>query len=447
MASAAVGTGLANYDIQYVDGTLSVVFQITPVITWANPASITFGTALSATQLNATANVPGTFVYTPALGTVLNAGLSQLLHVDFTPTDGVTYTTAGAAVAIDVNQITPVITWATPASITFGTALSAIQLNATTVPAGTFVYTPASSTVLNAGLNQTLHVDFSPTDTVNFTAASADVTIDVLQVSSVITWTNPASITYGTALSATQLNAAANVPGSFVYTPALGTVLNAATNQALHVDFTPTDGVNYTTASANAAIDVLQASPVITWANPATITFGTALSATQLNATANVPGSFVYTPASSTVLNAGLNQALHVAFTPTDGVNYTTASANAAIDVLQATQTITFGLLANKTVPETPVSGERRAQARPSRCSSRRPPRPSAPPAASTARRSPCSSSEPAPCRPTRPATATGARRSPWPTASSSAWHRRRPRSPTRPRCRARRPSSARPTR
>jgi hypothetical protein len=49
------------------------VAKATPVITWATPASVVAGTALGATQLNATANVPGTFVYTPASGTALAA--------------------------------------------------------------------------------------------------------------------------------------------------------------------------------------------------------------------------------------------------------------------------------------------------------------------------------------------------------------------------------------
>ena len=53
------------------------------MITWANPADITYGTALSATQLNATADVAGTFAYMPVAGTVLNAGPGQALKVDF----------------------------------------------------------------------------------------------------------------------------------------------------------------------------------------------------------------------------------------------------------------------------------------------------------------------------------------------------------------------------
>ena len=39
-----------------------------------------------------------------------------------------------------------------------------------------------------------------------------------------ITWSNPQAIDYGTALSSTQLNADANVLGSFAYDPLAGTV-------------------------------------------------------------------------------------------------------------------------------------------------------------------------------------------------------------------------------
>ena len=57
------------------------------MITWANPAQITYGTPLSASQLNATASTAGTFDYTPGLGTLLQAGTGQTLAVNFTPDD------------------------------------------------------------------------------------------------------------------------------------------------------------------------------------------------------------------------------------------------------------------------------------------------------------------------------------------------------------------------
>jgi hypothetical protein len=72
-----------------------------PTISWTTPAAITHPTPLSTAQLNATANVPGTFVYTPGMGTVLAAG-SQTLSVTFIPND-TTYSEAGAVVTLTVN--------------------------------------------------------------------------------------------------------------------------------------------------------------------------------------------------------------------------------------------------------------------------------------------------------------------------------------------------------
>ena len=54
----------------------------------------------------------------------------------------------------------------------------------------------------------------------------------------------------------------------------------------------------------------------------------------QLDATANVPGTFIYTPAAGTVLGAGNDQTLSVSFTPTDTTDYTTDAATASIRVL-----------------------------------------------------------------------------------------------------------------
>lgn len=151
--------------------------KTTPAITWATPSAITYGTALSTTQLNATASVPGTFAYTPAAGVVPNAG-TQTLSTTFTPTDTTKYTTATASVSLTVNKATPVITWTAPAPIDAATPLSATQLDATASVAGTFVYTPAAGTVLSAG-TQTLSAAFTPTDGANYNSANATVSIVV----------------------------------------------------------------------------------------------------------------------------------------------------------------------------------------------------------------------------------------------------------------------------
>ena len=160
----------------------AAVTKTTPTITWATPAAITAGTALSGTQLNATASVAGTFVYAPAAGTVLAAG-THTLTVTFTPTNTTLYNSATKSVSLTVNaaavtKTTPTITWATPAAITAGTALSGTQLNATASVAGTFVYAPAAGTVLAAG-TQTLTVTFTPTNTTLYNSATKSVSLTV----------------------------------------------------------------------------------------------------------------------------------------------------------------------------------------------------------------------------------------------------------------------------
>ena len=142
----------------------------------------------------------------------------------------------------------------------------------------------------------------------------------------------PAAITYGTALSATQLNATANTTGSFTYTPASGTILNVGTNQILSVNFAPTNTSNYNPVNGSTVlITVNKATPVITWANPSAISYGTALSATQLNATASVPGTFTYSPANGTILNAGPNQVLTVNFVPASSANYNSVNGTSVM--------------------------------------------------------------------------------------------------------------------
>jgi len=327
--------------VDYTATTTTVqidVGQASTTVTWNSPAPITYGTALSATQLDATASVPGTLTYTPAVGTVLTAGIHQLT-VDFVPTDSINFASATGTVTLTVNQAVPSVTWANPAAITYGTALSGTQLDASSPVAGSFTYTPAAGTILTAGAHQ-LAVSFVPTDNVDYAVATASVSIAVNQVAPSITWTAPAAITYGTALSATQLSASSSVAGTFAYNPVAGTVLTAGAH-TLSVTFTPTDTTDYSTATSSVQLTVNQATPAITWAAPGAITYGTALSATQLSASSPVAGTFAYNPAAGTVLTAGVHT-LSVTFTPTDTTDYSTATSNVQLTVNQATPSITW---------------------------------------------------------------------------------------------------------
>jgi hypothetical protein len=177
--------GSSSYTASSSSTTSLNVTQAVPVITWSSPASIAAGTALSATQLDATASVAGTFVYSPAAGTVPSGG-TDTLSVTFTPTDTTDYTTTAKTVSVTVGQATPVITWATPAAITYGTALSATQLDATASVAGTFAYTPAAGNIPAQGTD-TLSVTFTPSNSAEYMTVTQTVGLTVSDSSTMTT--------------------------------------------------------------------------------------------------------------------------------------------------------------------------------------------------------------------------------------------------------------------
>jgi len=242
---------------------------VAPALTWSTPAAVTTGTALGAAQLDATANVPGTFTYSPAAGTILTAVGTTTLSVTFTPTDSSSYATATATVSLSVTAGTPVIAWPTPAPVPVGTVLGATQLDATAGIKGTFAYTPAAGTTMSAIGSTKLSVTFTPADTVDYNTATASVTLTVNQATPVVTWNTPAAVPVGTALSVTQLDATASVPGTFTYSPALGTVMSVAGTSTLSVNFVPTDSIDYASVTQTVKLTVsgTTAPPSYAWGN------------------------------------------------------------------------------------------------------------------------------------------------------------------------------------
>lgn len=240
------------------------VQKAVPVITWANPDPVTYGAALGGEQLNATSDVIGTFTYTPAAGTVLPAGPGQAITARFEPLDGDNYETVTTEVFLDVRRAVPVITWADPDPITYGTALSGLQLNAWGDVDGTLTYTPTAGEVLQAGQGNVLTATFEPADQDNYEIAVAEVLLDVSRAMPELTWTDPIPITYGTSLGGEQLNASADVAGTFAYTPAFGATLPAGEQQALTVVFEPDDDANYQSATTSVPLHVNKAHAVIT---------------------------------------------------------------------------------------------------------------------------------------------------------------------------------------
>jgi sugar lactone lactonase YvrE len=280
----------------------------TPAITWAAPAAIPYGTALSATQLSASSTVAGSFAYTPSAGVVLGAG-PQTLKVIFTPADGTDYTTVTATVQLTVTKAALTVT-ANDQTMSYGGTLPALTGTLTGVVTGdgiTASYATAATSSSAAGtypITATLNDPNSKLG--NYTVTNTPGTLTIGMATPALTWAAPAAIVYGTKLSATQLNASSKVAGSFAYSPAAGTTPSAG-QATLSVTFTPTDTTDYTTATATVKLTVNQAAPANTLtssANPAFLLNAVTFTATVTSA-AGTPGGTVSFYDGTTLLGQG----------------------------------------------------------------------------------------------------------------------------------------------
>ena len=119
MATSTPPTAAGDYEVK-VTSTDPVYYfspiteflyisQATPPTSWATPADVPNGTALSPTQLDATSTVPGApFVYSPAAGIVLPYGPNQILSATFTPTDSIDYSSVTIYTTLTVDPPPPV---------------------------------------------------------------------------------------------------------------------------------------------------------------------------------------------------------------------------------------------------------------------------------------------------------------------------------------------------
>lgn len=101
--TATVTADARKYTVVTCNGTLTVEPLIELEVIWETPAPIDYGTPLSKDQLNATANVEGSFYYNPTFGTVLKSGV-QKLSVIFKPANK-RYGTQYLEVELVVNDV------------------------------------------------------------------------------------------------------------------------------------------------------------------------------------------------------------------------------------------------------------------------------------------------------------------------------------------------------
>jgi hypothetical protein len=225
-----------------VTATDTVIFQQPPAIVWAAPAPITYGTPLSATQLDATSPLPGSFSYSPSAGTVLGIG-QHTLTATFSPTDTTNYTTSTATVTLTVIPATPLVSLASSVNpiftsnlVTF-TATLTVPATAPNVPTGAVSFydgtTLLGSGTVTAGVatfataapaSGTHPITAVYSGDSNYTAATSPVLSEIIQDFTL-------ALSSGTGTVTVPLGGQATY--QLVITPVGGATLPAAVNMSL----------------------------------------------------------------------------------------------------------------------------------------------------------------------------------------------------------------------
>ena len=339
------------------------VAKITPVITWNNPPSITYGTPLGPNQLNATSNVVGTFTYSPASG-ILNTG-TQTLWVNFTPSSSVVNLTSyysiwkNVSLTVTPPPITdPLITWLPPSSSTkYGEVIGDKEYNVTASVPGTFTYSPAKGTTLPKSGSNTFSVTFVPTDKTRYNTVSQTKNISGMKVPLIVTADNKTKVegSVNPPLTASYSGFVNGDSASSIgLTPALSTSAVTSSQAGTYIISTLAPSTSPSPGASHYAISfesgtltiIAKTAPVITW-GAFTIIEGSPIT----NATSNVPGKFTYSTES---YNAGTRN-ITANFTPTDTVNYSSASKTVSMVVNPRMYTLTVAKTGNGNIVSSPT--------------------------------------------------------------------------------------------
>ena len=261
-----------NQVLEVTPGLPITVNPATPALMWAAPGDITYGEASAPTSLMRPPAVPGTFTYSPPLGTELHAGLDQSLSVTFTPTDAIDYTATTTTVLINVDEAMPigdlahsrryhVRHWVQPPA-TRRDRLGPRHVHLQSIVGNGIACRPGPIAQRDFHAHRRDRLRDGDRDRVDQRRSG---NCDPYSA-------RPGSIAYSRGPNAQQLDATTSIPGTFTYSPSLGTVLHAGLDHSLSVIFTPTDATDYMTATATVLINVDQATPVVSWPTPGDIT-------------------------------------------------------------------------------------------------------------------------------------------------------------------------------
>jgi hypothetical protein len=291
-----------------------ITVQRHAAVTWATPAPITAGTPLSSTQLDAVGNTAGTYVYTPASGTVLSQG-STTLSVTFTPTDQESYPgTATTTVTQVVNGQTSATVSLTnlaqtytgsPLPVTVMTSPASLTVGLTYTGTGGTVYGPSSAAPTAPG-------SYTVVGTINdpdYTGTSS-VTLVISKATAPVTLTNLAQTYTGSPLPVTVTTTPTGLTVGLTYTGTGGTTYGPSSTAPTapgsytvvgtinDPDYTGTSSVTLVISKATAPVTLTNLAQTYT-GSPLPVTVTTTPTGLTVGLTYTGTGGTTYGPSST----------------------------------------------------------------------------------------------------------------------------------------------------
>jgi hypothetical protein len=257
-SATLAGGQVVNQASQTITVTVPAPATATNKSSFTVVASASSGLAITFTSAGACTNAGATYTMNSTkVGATCVVGIGQAGNADYAAASVTELTNVAAAIA-------PTVTFTgAPASDTYlSTFAVATTTNASTTP----TITAAPNTVCTISGNVVTMVNGTGTCTLTaawaaddkYKAATATQKTIAAKASSGLAWNTPAPITYGTLLSSVQLDATANVAGTFVYSPAAGTKPKVSSCDTLKVTFTPSLATDYTKQTATVCLVVNQ---------------------------------------------------------------------------------------------------------------------------------------------------------------------------------------------
>ena len=227
------GEYVLTYSVTDLSGNISekitrnviVIGKSIPNLVWDKPSSITYGKLLLEEELDAKAEVPGAYVYSPQGGALLNAG-EHTLKVTFIPDNLDQYEVVKSETTLVVKKA-PLIIRAKDASRKNGETNPAFELtyegfikgeDKTVLLKLPIINTPATD---NSAVGEYAIV-VSGAEAQNYSIIHVNGTLKVLEGVPTFTWQTPDPITYGTLLGDDQLRAESTINGIIAYSPFAG---------------------------------------------------------------------------------------------------------------------------------------------------------------------------------------------------------------------------------